>query len=405
MTPITIDDHTLIPYPPDWTHPVDHTLSLGTHIADSLTGHEERAIFHNKPQKSIRYNITSSDISQAFSIQHTLEKALKSTQAAVPIWGRHHRIIAADQKTIVLENPAHTLHTNQPILATNAYGHMKALARIETIDSNTLTLDKALGLLPNDCLVPLLFGRLEDVSVKSLSSNTRTFTIHFTEIEPIRDINAPFIFTALDPQQSGCVSSAEDLYIIIYVQENMSYCGHLANLEKNIVNLRDHLRKHIYKGNTALMNQFVKIRYCHAAWLGCISLKTLYEIVPRYIVLIFMNSSHFYAGIKYQNDPTFRYLSDYANFTAEYKRRTFFRCKVYSMQIDPNSKDFNDGTFIKKKHRSFNHHLKMAINGLGSYAKIGPPLSAMHVDYALDIDSKTPTETYLNDILHMMNTP
>lgn len=55
-------DYTLIPFAPDWSFPVQHTLRHQSAAAEGLTGIEERAAFFRTPRRRVQYTVTAAAV-------------------------------------------------------------------------------------------------------------------------------------------------------------------------------------------------------------------------------------------------------------------------------------------------------------------------------------------------------
>src|SRR5690554_575958 len=150
-----LNEHTLIPYDPDWSHAIKHQHTQRTSLAEGITGLEERAAWFARPRLSTRYTITTDSAERTAVVEGTLRSTLESAKAAVPLWGREQIIASASGSTITLERPAGNVKAGQCVGVAKPYGDIRATAQVTSVSGNTILLNATLAAAAGDLLVPL----------------------------------------------------------------------------------------------------------------------------------------------------------------------------------------------------------------------------------------------------------
>jgi hypothetical protein len=392
-----LDNHTLIPFAPDWSFALKHRQAHRSSVAEGVTGLEERAAWFTQPRRSGNYTITTDTAARTFAVEAVIRAAQESAQAAVPRWGREQIVAQAVGNTITLERSAGNFSAGQWVGAARPFGDITAATKIASVSGPMLTLDEALPCVEGDIFVPVDLGRIESVDTELLGGSGRAFEISFKGTTPLEAISAEFVFTETDTE-SNWLSILANLYFLFFIDTSGSMDADVPHVTAAANNLKVLLRDMIYGGDQEKADHFVRVQnWSSERWLDRLATHVSDEEAARYVSLAFINeaSSGYHRVPRVpENEPTSSFTTDYNNFQAEFARREFSRCKVYS--VDPTESSWEDD------NEAFNAHLTAAVTGAGNYAALGPALSTQYVLYEVGIPSGRTAQTYLNDIFTLL---
>jgi hypothetical protein len=392
-----IDNHTLIPFAPDWLFAINHRQAHRSSVAEGVTGLEERAAWFTQPRRSGNYTITTDTAARTFEVESVLRAALESAKAAAPRWGREQIVAQSAGNTITLERSAGNFSAGQWAGITRPLGDIFAAAKIVSVSGPVLTVEDALPCETGDILVPVDLGRIESVDTELIGGSGRAFEISFKGATPMEAISAAFVFTETDTE-SNWLSILANLYFLFFIDTSGSMNADVPNVTAAANGLKVLLRDVIYGGDQEKADHFVRVQnWSSERWLDRLAYHISGEEAARYVSLAFINeASSGYHRIPRtpDNEPTNSFTTDYNNFQAEFARREFSRCKVYS--VDPTESSWEDD------NQAFNAHLATAVTGAENYAALGPVLSTQYVLYEVGIPSGRTAQTYLNDIFTLL---
>lgn len=394
---MTIDEHTVIPFAPDWSYAIKHARRHRTGLAEGVTGMEERAAFFTKSKRRINYTIAVDNSAEAFTVESILRQAQESAKAAVPLWGREQVVASLNGNAIVLETPSALFEAGEWIGVASPFGDIADAVKIQSANGQNVYLDNSVNAAPGDLLVPLVLGRITSVPGEVISGGGRAFEIRFKSVPPLETINAQFIFNEVDTE-SNWLSFLANLYFLFYIDTSGSMDADVPNITAAAQNLKVLLRDVIYGGDQAKADHFVRIEnWSSERWLERLAENVFNEEASRYVSLAFINearSSYHSVPRNAANEPTSSFNTDYGRFQTEFARREYSRCKVYS--VDPTAASWEDDNI------EFNAHLADAVNGQGGYASLGTALIDQFVFYETAIPSGRTAEEYLVDIFDML---
>ena len=395
--PTRIDEHTLIPFAPDWSFAVKHRQAHRSSVAEGVTGLEERAAWFTQPRRSGNYTIATDTAARTFAVEAVIRAAQESAKAAVPRWGREQIVAQVTGNTVTLERAAANMAAGQWVGTAKPLGDITAAAKIASVSGPVLTLEEALPCVEGDVIVPLDLGRIESVDTELLGGSGRAFEISFKGVTPLEAISAEFVFTETDTE-SNWLSILANLYFLFFIDTSGSMDADVPNVTAAANNLKVLLRDVIYGGDQEKADHFVRVQnWSSERWLDRLAYHVSGEEAARYVSLAFINeaSSGYHRVPRVpENEPSSSFSTDYNNFQTEYARREFSRCKVYS--VDPTESSWEDD------NEAFNAHLAAAVTGAGNYAALGPALSTQYVLYEVGIPSGRSAQEYLNDIFTLL---
>lgn len=391
-----LNEHTLIPYAPDWSHAVKHQHVQHTSVAEAVTGLEERAAWFARPRLSTRYTITTDSAERTAVVETTLRSALESAKAAVPLWGREQIIANASGNSVTLERSAGNFKAGQWVGLSKPYGDINATAQVTSVSGNTILLNATLGTTAGDLLVPLELGRIESVPSELLGDSGRAFEIRFKGNTPLQAIITEFVYTETDTESSW-LSMLSNLYFLFFIDTSGSMDADVPSITAAANQLKNLLRDMIYGGDQAKADHFVRVQnWSSERWLERLAYKVPGEEAARYVSLAFINeasSIYHYTPRNPEYEPTSTYQNDFNLFQAEFARREFSRCKVYS--VTPTSSSW------MSDYLAFNAHLIDAVAGTGPYETLTPALASQYV-FSETIPSGRSAQDYLNDIFTLL---
>lgn len=390
------NEHTVIPFAPDWSFAIKYTRRRRTSLAEGVTGIEERAAFFSKPRSRFNYTITAEDGAGAFAVESVLRQALATAKAAVPLWARQQVIASVSGDRITMEVSTTLFKEGDWIGVAKPFGDVTAVGQIRLISGDNIYLEDAIAAAPGDLIMPILLGRIDSVPGELIGGAGRAFEIRFQSALPLEGINTQFVFTEIDTE-SNWLSFLANLYFLFFIDTSGSMDEDVPNVTAAAEDLKTMMRDMVYGGDQAQADHFVRIQnWSSERWLDRFAYKVSGEEAARYVSLAFINesSSSYHSVPRSGNEPTTSFTSDYASFQTEFARREYSRSKVYS--INPTEANWVDDNL------AFNAHLDEAITGQGNYASLGTPLIDQYVFHETGIPSGTTADEYLADIFDLL---
>jgi len=182
-----IDDHVLLPHPPDWQAGVAIRQRWQTLVSGAVTGHEDRASAKPKALAKLRWTVLPLDHRPRVGLVAALLAASKSGLAVAPFWGRGARLATeASGDSVTLSASPDTFRAEDRVFFSNLEPENPDAWEVRTVQSfsdNVLSLDQALARSYSFFVWPLLFGRFRCLTGRWLNLTHVQIRLEIEQLE------------------------------------------------------------------------------------------------------------------------------------------------------------------------------------------------------------------------------